>query len=383
MPINGSVVDPRLAPVYFTGHDELAAPLWFDAHTHMGQNDPDGRKATPEEILEGLEAARHDRALLFAMHEPDGYSGPNDAVLEACARSGGRLLPLSRIAPNHNGALTEAERCLAAGTKGFKLHPRSDEFGLPHPAVEQVVALAHEARAPVLFHAGRGIPHLGEAVVDLARSYPGARLILAHAGISDLGWIAAAAAELPNLFFDTAWWQVADQLQLYATIPPGQILYASDMPYGPGTFASFMFRRVSTAVGLNREQRQAIAGGQLDRIVHGEDPVDMGPAPGLHAVGERVIEAERVVAYCSIALQLGYRGIDPSEAIALARVACRTCREGGGTKELLQYVDRILEIGQEEAAAEPEKAFAAVPAALLSLTLAGTPEAGVPDVPLD
>ena len=64
----------------------------------------------------------------------------------------------------------------------------------------------------MLFHAGRGIPHLGEAVVDIARRYPGARLILAHAGISDLGWIADEAAALPNLFFDTAWWNVADQL---------------------------------------------------------------------------------------------------------------------------------------------------------------------------
>jgi uncharacterized protein len=382
VPVNGTNVDPRLRPVYFTGYDELAAPLWFDAHTHMGHNDPDGRSATPEEIVEGLDTARHDRALLFAMHEPDGYSGPNDAVLEACAGSGGRLLPLSRIAPNDDGAVAEAERCLAAGTKGFKMHPRSDAFGLPHPVVEQVVALAHEARAPVLFHAGRGIPHLGESVVHMARDYPGARLILAHAGISDLGWIADAAAELPNLFFDTAWWQVADQLQLYATIPPGQILYASDMPYGPGTFASFMFRRVSAAVGLNQAQRQAIAGGQLERVVAGEDPMDLGPAPGLHAVGERVIEAERVVAYCSIALQLGFRGFDPGEAIALARVACRTCREGGGTRELLAYVDRILAIGQEMAAANPEVTFAAVPAALLALTLAGTPEAGVPDVAL-
>jgi predicted TIM-barrel fold metal-dependent hydrolase len=382
VPINGSLVDPRLQPVYFAGFDELAAPLWFDAHTHMGHHDPDGRAATAAEIVAGLDAARHDRALLFAMHEPDGYPAANDAVLAACAASGGRLLPLSRIAPNAEGALAEAERCLAAGTLGFKLHPRSDAFGLPHPVVEQVVALAHETRAPVLFHAGRGIPHLGEAVVDLARSYPGARLILAHAGISDLGWIADAAVDLPNLYFDTAWWQVADQLQMYATIPPGQILYASDMPYGPGTFASFMFRRVASAVGLDREQRQAIAGGQLGRVVAGEEPADLGPAPGLHAVGERVIEAERVVTYCSIALQLGYRGLDPSEAVALARVACRTCREAGPARELLGYVDRLLAIGQEAAAAEPDKPFVAVPAALLALTLAGTPEAGVPDVPV-
>ena len=207
---------------------------WFDAHTHIGHNDPDGRKATAEEIIAGLDQAGHRRAMVFAMHEPDGYGPANDRVLRDAAASGGRLIPLARVSPHHEDAVNEARRCLEAGARGFKLHPRSDEFGLPHPAVEQVVALAHEGRMPVLFHAGRGIPHLGEAVVDLARRYPGARLILAHAGISDLSWIAAEAATLPNLFFDTAWWLVSDHLQLYASVPPGRILYASDMPYGPG-----------------------------------------------------------------------------------------------------------------------------------------------------
>ena len=170
---------------------------------------------------------------------------------------------------------------------------------------------------------------------------------------------------------------------MYATIPPGQILYASDMPYGPGTFASFMFRRVARRSGSTREQRQAIAGGQLARVVAGEDPVDLGPAPGLHAVGERVIEAERVVTYCSIALQLGYRGLDPSEAVALARVACRTCREAGPARELLGLRrpaagDRPG--GRRRRARQAVRARC--PRALLALTLAGTPEAGVPDVPV-
>ena len=42
----------------------------------------------------------------------------------------------------------------------------------------------------------------------LARRYPDVRLILAHAGISDLAWIWREAAETPNLLFDTAWWTV-------------------------------------------------------------------------------------------------------------------------------------------------------------------------------
>ena len=377
MPVNGSDFDPRLSPVYLDGRDVLGEAEWFDAHTHIGQNDPDGRKATAEEIIGGLDQAGHRRGMVFAMHEPDGYSAANDAVLAAAAASGGRLVPLARIAPNDPGAVAEAERCLAAGAAGFKLHPRSDEFGLPHPVVDEVVALAHERRAPVLFHAGRGIPHLGEAVVDLARRYHGARLILAHAGISDLGWIAEDATKLDNLFFDTAWWNVADQLQLYATIPPGRILYASDMPYGPGIFAAFCFLRVARAVGHVPDALRAIAGGQLARVVAGEDPLDVGPAPGVHAVGERVIEAERVVSYCSVSLQLAFRGLDPAEPISLARLACQTRRDGD-VGSLLRYVDGLLTIAQENGRARPDVPFAVMPATLLAMVIAGTPEVGTP-----
>jgi uncharacterized protein len=377
LPVNGSDFDPRLRAVYMDGRDALGDAAWFDAHTHIGHNDPDGRKATPEEIIGGLDQAGHQRGMVFAMHEPEGYSAANDAVLEAAAASDGRLVPLARIAPNDPGAVAEAERCLAAGAAGFKLHPRSDAFGLPHPVVDEVVALAHERRAPVLFHAGRGIPHLGEAVLDLARRYHGARLILAHAGVSDLGWIAEDAAKLDNLFFDTAWWNVADQLQLYATVPPGRILYASDMPYGPGIFAAFCFLRVARAVGHGPEALHAIAGGQLARVVAGEDPADVGPAPGVHAVGERVIEAERVVTYCSVSLQLAFRGFDPSEPISLARLACQTRRDGD-VGSLLRYVGGLLDIAQENGRARPDAPFAMMPATLLAMVIAGTPGVGTP-----
>jgi predicted TIM-barrel fold metal-dependent hydrolase len=382
LPVNGSDFDPRLLPVYLDGRHALGDVAWFDAHTHIGDNDPDGRRATADEIVAALDAARHRRALVFAMHEPDGYPAANDAVVAAAAASGGRLVPLARIAPNADGAIDEARRCVQAGARGFKLHPRSDAFGLPHPVVEEVVALAHERRMPVLFHAGRGIPHLGEAVVELARGYPGARLILAHAGISDLGWIAGEAAALPNLFFDTAWWNVSDQLQLYSTIPPGHILYASDMPYGPGLFAAFVFLRVARAVGHAPEALRAIAGEQLARVVDGEEPADLGPALGASAVGERVIEAERVVSYCAVALQVAFRGMDPSEPIALARLACRTARDDEELRTLLAYADALLAIAQENGRARPDVPFAMMPATLVAMVLAGTPGAGVPAAPV-
>ncbi len=203
----------------------------FDAHTHLGQNDPDGMHQTPEELLAGLRAADARGAFVFPMHELDGYPPANDMVLAAAADSDGLLVPFCRVNP-HEDALAEAERCLDRGARGIKLHPRAEQFTLDHPAVAELAALAHERSLPILIHAGRGIPALGLHAVELAGQFPNARLILAHAGICDLSWIWRVAPDHPNLFFDTAWWMPADLLTLFSLVPPGQILFASDAPYG-------------------------------------------------------------------------------------------------------------------------------------------------------
>jgi predicted TIM-barrel fold metal-dependent hydrolase len=355
---------------------------WFDAHTHIGQNDPDGVTGTAEELLAGLDGAGHRRALTFAMHEPSGYRDANDAILAACAASDGRLLPLGRIAPGSAGALDEARRCLDAGAHGIKLHPRSDDFGLDHPDVEAVVALVAERGGIVLFHAGRGIPQLGEHAVRLATEHPAAHLILAHAAVSDLGMLAEPAARLPNLLFDTAWWHPSDVLQLFATIPPGNILYASDMPYGPGQFTALSTLRMAAAVGLGTDVVREICGGQLDRLLAGHDPLDLGPAPGTGAIGPRELEYERVASYAGTAAQLAFRLQDPTEAISLARSGAQT-RDTGAKGELLRTVDVLLARSLERVDPDAERpSFEALGGVLAAALLVTTPALGVPDVVL-
>src|SRR5918912_2017931 len=134
MPVNGANFDPRLEALYRDGRELLGDAEWFDAHTHIGQNDPDGRTATPEEIIGGLDQAGHGRALVFAMHEPDGYGPANDAVLRAAAESGGRLLALARVSPHHEDAVAEAKRCLDAGARRCHGQPPPGELGLARPA---------------------------------------------------------------------------------------------------------------------------------------------------------------------------------------------------------------------------------------------------------
>jgi uncharacterized protein len=153
------------------------------------------------------------------------------------------------------------------------------------------------------------------------------------------------------------------------------------MPYGPGLTTAFIFLRVARAVGLGVEAMRAIAGAQLERVIEGEAPIDVGPPPGAAAVGPRIIEAERVVSYTASAMQIAFRGLDPSEPLGLARLACNTGRDDE-LGALLRYVDALLEIAQENLAADPETPRAIVPASMLALTIAGTPGAGVPGAPL-
>jgi uncharacterized protein len=376
MPVEGRNEAEALRPLLMSGRAAFGDAAWFDAHTHIGEHDPDGRTATAADIVQGLDDAGHARALVFAMHEPDGYPAANDAVLAAVAASGGRLDALARVDPNAPGAVDEARRCLDAGARGIKLHPRSDAFGLPHPVVTELVALAAERRAIVLFHAGRGIPRLGAAAADLARANPDARLILAHAGISDVAQLAPQLPGLPNLLFDTAWWQVSDVLALFTLVPPGQILYASDMPYGPGIVTAFALERAGRAVGLPEATLAAIAGGHLSRIVAGEELLDLGPAPGPDVLGPRSTAHERIVSYLSAATFGTWAGGDPEQPISLARLAVVD-----GADPLLDLVDELMAQAQAERAADGDQPLAGLIPLIVAQFLAGTPTAGVPLVP--
>src|SRR4051794_20143739 len=380
MPVPGDPYDDVIVPLLESARSVLEdGTRWTDAHTHTGFNDPDGVTGSAEELLAGLDRATVARGVVSPPAEPGGYPPANDRVLREARESGGRLTAFVRVDPNTEDPVGEARRCVEAGARGVKLHPRSDAFALPHPAVEALVAYAAEERLPVLFHAGRGIPALGEEVTRLAHAYPGARLILAHAGISDLGLLSHVVGELPNVFFDTSWWQVSDMLALLAVVPPGQILYASDMPYGSGRFAELNLLRCAREVGHSDETIALMAGAQVARLVEADDPLDGGPAPGAHAAGHRWLAGERIIAYTASAFHGVLRGGDPTEALALARLACQVATGGadGDEATLLGACDEYLARAQEALAADPDQPRRILYAAIAAQLLAGTPRVPV------
>jgi uncharacterized protein len=346
----------------------------FDAHTHLGQNDPDGMKQTGDELVTALRVAGARGAFVFPFHEPDGYRAANDDVLAAAREAGDLLVPFCRVNP-HDDPMPEAERSLAAGARGIKLHPRAEQFTLDHPAVRSIVALADERSLPVLIHAGRGIPALGLHAVQLAEEFPNARLILAHAGICDLSWIWRVADDLPNLLFDTAWWIPADLEALFSLVPPGQIVFASDAPYG-NTFMSVAFQlRWALQLGLSHDQIRSIASGQSLRMAAGEPLRPAGPALGERERAPHIL-LDRVAFFLLFSALGTMRGVDPTEMLALARLACDVPDEIDDAPVFAAI--RWLIDGYEAYSAEHPDERRRLTFLILAATVAKTPNVPIP-----
>jgi hypothetical protein len=352
----------------------------FDTHTHTGFNDPDGMSASVDELVELLDVVGA-RAVFFPMHEPDGYPPANDRVLEEAARYPGRLVPFCRVDPNDD-APAEARRALDAGARGIKLHPRAERFTLDHPQVGELFEVAEARRVPILIHAGRGIPALGRHVVEHASRHPGANAILAHAGICDLGWIWRRAAELPNLFFDTAWWSPADLIALFSLVPPGQILYGSDAPYGRPMLSLTLALRCARQAGLGEEQLASVLGGQLERILAGEPGRDLGEAPGGQST-ETDLLLDRVASPLVFAMGAVFSGVErvAVESMALARLACEVGDDAPQAEVCRSVLAALALIDRLGGPAELRRGRPALAALLLALCVARTPNAPLPPEP--
>jgi predicted TIM-barrel fold metal-dependent hydrolase len=375
------VSDTLILPWLERVRQEVPDVSLFDVHTHIGANDPDGFSSTAADLVSALEHA-DARGVVFPMHEPDGYPWANDMVIAEAAKSDGRLVPFCRLDPRAD-PVGEAERSLAAGARGLKLHPRAEQFTLDEPGVEELFALAAERRLCVIIHAGRGIPALGRHAVGLCERHPGARVILAHAGICDLAWIWQAAADLPNLYFDTSWWSPSDLLALFALVPPGQVLFGSDAPYGTPALGAQNTLRYALQAGLSPDAARSVAGGQLERLLDGADPLDLGPAPGTSAIAPDPL-LDRVYTFLVSAIGQMFNGIVATEALALAALACEVGDDAPQAPVCRSILALLEEHAQwtDDGPGRPSRLAPGLHLVVMAAVVARTPDVPLPPDPV-
>jgi uncharacterized protein len=313
----------------------------FDAHTHLG-TDVDGMLGRYEELVRGMERYGVSRAFVFCLDEPDrhpGFRAGNDRTLESAALSDGQLIPFVRLALDE-GPIEEARRCLDLGARGIKLHPRAQKFLLNDKRLAPVFALAAERGVPILVHAGRGLPPIAAELEHLVDSHPGAQLILAHAGIADLANLAHRFAGKRGVFFDTSVWSAIDLLGLLRLVPPEQVVYASDYPYGQQPGSLLMSLRAARVSGFDERQLREMFAGNAARIADGKEPSEPSQARGLNVLEQPLAQA-RIHQYLSMAMPLLFvRQPDAFGALGLALNA--TEEPNGAHPEELEQIRELL-----------------------------------------
>lgn len=342
--MNDSLYADALAP--FLAETQRLRPPGaevIDAHTHLGL-DEDGRSLALDQLLAQLDQAGAQRACVFPLHDPErrpAYRVPNDRVIAWAGESDGRLTPFCRLDPSDD-PIAEGERCLAAGARGIKLHPRAQDFVFDGPEMHAIFALAERAQAPILIHAGRGLPPLADGLVDLALSHPGVVLILAHGAICDQGILTSRLADHPGVLYDISCFFPLDVIELFARAPAERIVFASDPPYGLPATTLYLALRVAAQAGLDETATRGMLGETMAGLLDGRG-LPPATAPRRGASITLAGRLARVYGYGSLTGPALFAGV-PEQALAMLDMALAACRdpEPGAVGDALETIGSAL-----------------------------------------
>ena len=317
----------------------------FDAHVHVGR-DIDGMVSPLDELSAFLRRAGVERAFAFCMDEPDrepAFRAANDRTLAAAERSEGLVVPFVRLDLGEQ-PIEEATRCLDLGARGIKLHPRAQGFLLDDQRLEPVFALAAERRVPILIHGGRGLPPIAENLRRLHDSYPEASLIIAHAGIADLAALSECFSGRPGVYFDTSVWSAIDLLDMFARVAPGQMLYASDYPYGQQPGSLLIALRTALLVGSSEDEIRDMLGRSAARIADDEPPAPLTEPRGPGRL-EQPLAFARIHGYLTMATPLLWTR--QADTIGVLGLALNACAERDGYGDELEEIAELVSTARD------------------------------------
>ena len=174
---------------------------------------------------------------------------PNDDVLAAAAAHPRTLIPFVSVDPTRGAAaLAEAQRLIAAGARGFKLHPPLQEFEPNDRRIYRFYEVVQAARLPVLFHTGHsgigtgmrggggvrlkyGHPML---IDDVAVDFPDLPIVMAHPSFPWQDEAISVCLHKPLVYIDLSGWSpkyFSPSLVQYAgTLLREKVLFGSDYP---------------------------------------------------------------------------------------------------------------------------------------------------------
>ncbi len=212
-------------------------------------SDPKAKIASHDELLTAMAEDGVDMsvALGFGWTDPGIARESNDYLLEAAGVSNGRIIAFCSVDPSWgDAALSEVERCVAAGARGIgELHPSTQGTKLATDrGLTRIMAFAAQEGLPVVVHGsepvGHDYPGKGHTypndLLAMATRFPGVKIVAAHwgGGLPFYAHMPEVRKALANVYFDSAATPFLYDQGVFSTVAgavgPDHMLFGSDFP---------------------------------------------------------------------------------------------------------------------------------------------------------
>ena len=247
--------------------------LVIDCHGHLGSwqlvHMP---RNSLEAMIQTMDRMGIDRLCLssFMGCFSDSRQG-NDLLIEAIRPHPDRFVGQVTVNPNYpQEVLRELRRCADESLIGMiKIHPFCHEYPADGPGYREMWKYAHENRMVVLTHTWESDPNCGPGMFGrIAARHPSAKIILAHAGVTQKGCQETidVVKDHENFYLDTATSQVHIGMveRFVEEVGAGRVLFGSDIPLlDPAS----QLGRIAYAK-ISEEDKEMILGQNIQRLLH-------------------------------------------------------------------------------------------------------------------
>lgn len=206
-------------------------------------------------LLADMQRHKIEKSVVLPIEYFDGIPRSR-SVLQACQQIPS-LIPFCSVHPKDPRRIEKLHEYIRKGARGLKLHPVFQRVAGDAPCIFELCAEYAPYRLPLIFHSGitgreRQRSHRRFAALELLQSlpahFPQVPVIFAHAGIAQFELALKIAKGCENLYLELSGQPAQHIQQALATIGSEQLLFGSDWPFWPQTFA---LQAVQQAVGRN------------------------------------------------------------------------------------------------------------------------------------
>jgi hypothetical protein len=126
---------------------------------------------------------------------------------------------------------------------------------------------------------------------------------------------------------------------MFARVSPGQVLYASDFPYGQQPGALLLALRTARLAGLSEDEVRDMLGGSAARIADAEPPAPLADPRGPKRF-EQPLTFARIHHYLAMATPLLWTR--QADTIGVLGLALNACAERDGHREEREQIAELL-----------------------------------------